>query len=96
MVRKHIKVEPARWYYHCDRHGLVVWQDMINGGSKWNVFYQEQVRPLVDKGVSAVVYTQLTDVETEINGLMTYDREVVKMDISFLNSLNKELSDCLP
>lgn len=31
MVRKHIKVEPARWYYHTDRLGLIVWQDMING-----------------------------------------------------------------
>ena len=28
MIRKHMKVEPARWYYHCDRLGLLVWQDM--------------------------------------------------------------------
>jgi beta-galactosidase/beta-glucuronidase len=32
MIRKHIKVEPARWYYHCDRLGMMVWQDMPNGG----------------------------------------------------------------
>lgn len=32
MIRKHIKVEPLRWYYHCDRLGMIVWQDMINGG----------------------------------------------------------------
>lgn len=32
MLRKHIKVEPARWYYHCDRLGMLVWQDMPNGG----------------------------------------------------------------
>jgi len=32
MVRKHVKVEPARWYYHCDQLGLIVWQDMPNGG----------------------------------------------------------------
>lgn len=31
-IRKHVKVEPARWYYHCDRLGIVVWQDMPNGG----------------------------------------------------------------
>jgi len=31
MVRKHVKVEPARWYYHCDRLGLLVWQDMPSG-----------------------------------------------------------------
>jgi len=33
MVRKHVKVEPLRWYYHCDRMGLLVWQDMPNGGA---------------------------------------------------------------
>jgi len=32
MLRKHIKVEPARYYYHCDRLGLLVWQDMPSGG----------------------------------------------------------------
>ncbi|MCR5041658.1 MAG: glycoside hydrolase family 2 [Clostridia bacterium] len=32
MLRKHIKVEPDRWYYHCDRLGMLVWQDMVSGG----------------------------------------------------------------
>ena len=36
MLRKHIKVEPLRWYYHCDRLGMLVWQDMPNGGGKYN------------------------------------------------------------
>ena len=31
MIRKHIKVEPARWYWHCDRLGMIVWQDMPSG-----------------------------------------------------------------
>ena len=31
MIRKHVKVEPARWYTHCDRLGVIVWQDMPNG-----------------------------------------------------------------
>ncbi len=38
MIRKHIKVEPARWYYHCDREGILVWQDMPSGdtgGNQW-------------------------------------------------------------
>lgn len=34
-IRKHIKVEPMRWYYHCDRLGLVVWQDFVNGGGQY-------------------------------------------------------------
>lgn len=37
MIRKHVKVEPARWYYHCDRLGIMVWQDMPSGdmGNSW-------------------------------------------------------------
>ncbi len=34
MLRKHIKIEPLRWYYHCDRLGMLVWQDMVNGGGR--------------------------------------------------------------
>ncbi|MFC3199067.1 glycoside hydrolase family 2 protein [Parapedobacter deserti] len=40
MIRKHIKVEPARWYYHCDQLGLLVWQDMPSGdlgGNHWDM-----------------------------------------------------------
>ncbi|MCQ2483795.1 MAG: glycoside hydrolase family 2 [Clostridia bacterium] len=33
MLRKHIKVEPHRWYYHCDRLGMIVWQDMVSGAT---------------------------------------------------------------
>ena len=37
MIRKHVKVEPDRWYYHCDRLGMLVWQDMPSGdlGNEW-------------------------------------------------------------
>ncbi|MDR2974434.1 MAG: hypothetical protein LBV00_06940, partial [Propionibacteriaceae bacterium] len=38
MVRKHIKIEPLRWYYHCDRLGLLVWQDCVSGGGPYNRF----------------------------------------------------------
>lgn len=37
MIRKHCKIEPMRWYYHCDRLGMLVWQDMINGGTTYNL-----------------------------------------------------------
>ena len=39
MVRKHIKIEPERWYYHCDRLGMIVWQDMVNGGEKYHHWF---------------------------------------------------------
>lgn len=35
MLRKHIKIESPRWYYHCDRLGMLVWQDFVNGGGQY-------------------------------------------------------------
>lgn len=37
MLRKHIKIEPLRWYYHCDRMGMLVWQDMVSGGTTYHM-----------------------------------------------------------
>lgn len=51
----------------------------------------KQVMPLIGKGLCATVYTQLTDVETEINGIISYDREVIKIDASILHELNNNL-----
>ncbi len=34
-IRKHIKLEIPRWYYECDKRGVIVWQDFVNGGSKY-------------------------------------------------------------
>ena len=39
LLRKHAKIEPQRWYYHCDRLGLIVWQDIVNGGSAYNLWF---------------------------------------------------------
>lgn len=39
MLRKHAKIEPLRWYYHCDRLGMLVWQDMVNGGSSYHMWF---------------------------------------------------------
>ena len=242
-IRKHIKVEPARWYYHCDQQGIIVWQDMpclalyegnskggmwgrnnIGGGSDspatreekgryykewaeimdalcffpsigvwvpfneawgqfdtetvaewtaandptrlvnaasggnlrlcgdildihnypapampfhsseyvvvlgeyggigypikdhlwWNkrnwgyiqfnntdevtaeyVKYATQLKKFIPQGMSAAIYTQTTDVEGEVNGFVTYDRKVVKMDKSKVNAINTEIINLL-
>ncbi|MDL2265931.1 beta-galactosidase [Parabacteroides sp. OttesenSCG-928-G07] len=233
MIRKHVKVEPARWYYHCDRLGMLVWQDMPSGdmGNQWAMreynagtdkdrtpesvanFYQEwkevmdlcmsnpsvviwvpfneawgqfdtekvtewthnydpsrlinsasggnhrptgdildlhnypgpsmylydalrvnvlgeyggiglaleghvwqpdrnwgyiqfksseevtaeyvkyanELKALIERGFSAAVYTQTTDVEIEVNGLMTYDRKVIKINESQVKRINQEV-----
>ena len=237
MIRKHVKVEPARWYYHCDKEGILVWQDMPSGGespqwqqrsffngkeldrtqeseenyrTEWKAiidqhisnpcvvtwvpfneawgqfktpeiaawiklydpsrlvnpasggnFYPvgdmmdihsypapdlalydarracvlgeyggiglatenhlwvkdknwgyvqyktseeatnafidlaEKLKTLIPRGFSAAVYTQTTDVEMEINGLMTYDRKVIKMDESRIRKVNMEVCNSL-
>ncbi|MFW9828013.1 MAG: glycoside hydrolase family 2 protein [Candidatus Thorarchaeota archaeon] len=239
LIRKHVKIEPARWYYHCDKIGILVWQDMPNG-EPWSIikhikmkltskkrykgkrkdtvkqdFYNElesminliynspsvvvwtpfnegwgqfdtemvvkrikeldssrlinnasgwfdkgvgdirdihnypnpkmpkkiqgratvlgefgglgleikghtwnfkrkfvyrkvqdqqdflnrynrlllKLKRLIEKGLSAAVYTQITDIEHEINGLLTYDREILKMDKNRLYELNLSLYD---
>lgn len=237
MIRKHVKVEPARWYYHCDRLGMIVWQDMPSGGrgpgwetekyfdgpeslrsaesedcykkewreiieslisqpcigvwvpfnESWGQFktteivamtkqldptrlvnpasggnfypcgdildlhhypepkmvlydpsratvlgeyggigrkveghtwvkdqgwgyvefdsesqvtdtyveYANQLYNMIPQGFSAAVYTQTTDCETELNGLMTYDRAVVKLDPKRLLQINRKISHAL-
>ena len=228
MIRKHVKVEPDRWYYHCDQLGMLVWQDMPSGdknsgkgsamditrtpesarqyelewtriitslrnhpcivmwvpfneswgqfdtpritelthhldpsrlvdsasgwsdhgtgdvqdihrypgpgitaleekravvlgefgglglpvpdhlwGSKKNWGYRSfktrdeltaayldliaKLKPLVSQGLAAAVYTQTTDVEGEVNGLITYDREMIKMNAAQLQQAHKAL-----
>ena len=55
-----------------------------------------EVIPAKEKGLSAAVYTQLSDVEQEINGFVTYDREVVKLDIARVRAVNEQLQDGKP
>jgi hypothetical protein len=232
MIRKHVKVEPARWYYHCDRLGMLVWQDMPNGDGHiggndpdlkrseasaqqfdlelkamidafhnhpsivmwvpfnegWGQFDTERVTKwvknydpsrlvnetsgwtnrgfgdvrdihsypgpaipdlednraavlgefgglglpvkghlwqdrdnwgyrnlddteilmqgyealfqrlhvMVGQGLAAAVYTQTTDVEGEVNGLMTYDRKIMKMDLNRIKAANQQLHGPAP
>jgi hypothetical protein len=50
-----------------------------------------KLKPLIECGLSAAVYTQTTDVEIEINGLMTYDRAMIKMAADAITGANKSL-----
>lgn len=59
--------------------------------AKIKAIYQEQVLPLLAKGLSVAIYTQLSDVENETNGLLTYDRAVLKVDESTMRQINEAL-----
>jgi len=52
---------------------------------------ENQLKPWIESGLSGAVYTQTTDVEIEINGYLTYDRDVVKMDIERIRGAHQAL-----
>lgn len=53
--------------------------------------YENEVAPLVEKGISALIYTQLSDIEDETNGFLTYDRRVMKVDAQRFYAIMKRL-----
>ena len=57
--------------------------------------YANVLKELIPRGFSAAVYNQTTDVEVEVNGLLTYDRKVIKLDEKTLRKMNKEICDAL-
>jgi hypothetical protein len=57
--------------------------------------YAEELKQLIRQGFSAAIYTQTTDVEIEVNGLMTYDREIIKVDEAKVRKVNQEICNIL-
>ena len=56
--------------------------------SSWiEELYQDEIRPAKQQGLAAAVYTQLSDVEDELNGLVTYDRKIVKVAAEEMRSI---------
>ncbi len=58
MLRKHIKVEPMLWYYYCDISGMLVWQDMINGGGDYP-FYRIALCPFINLKLDDTNYKKM-------------------------------------
>jgi beta-galactosidase/beta-glucuronidase len=83
MLRKHIKIEPLRWYYHCDRLGMIVWQDMINGGSRKDILFH---------GILGMLNIHIKDKHYWLfgrknkNGRKMYENELKKM-IDYLKNV---------
>ena len=59
--------------------------------TKEYVKYATQLKNMITRGFSAAVYTQTTDVEVEVNGLMTYDRKIIKLNENRLKKINSEI-----
>jgi len=84
MLRKHIKIEPLRWYYHCDRLGMLVWQDMINGGRKgYNMFV-----------ITAPLFTGLALKDSHYSWFRRQDAEGRKEYYAELEEMIRHLYNC--
>lgn len=69
MLRKHIKVDLPRWYYHCDRLGMLVWQDMVSGGQYIGNFYAGVVPNMLG------AFPRLTPFSLKDNHYKRFNRE---------------------
>ena len=84
---------------HCFNQKDYGYRRLPDAAALWRDFsrlYEREVLPAVPKGLCASVYTQLSDVEDELNGLMTYDRRVVKLDADEVRELNERLKEASP
>lgn len=54
--------------------------------------HEKQVIPAIKKGLCATVYTQVSDVEFEVNGMLSYDREIIKLDADTVRELNEKMT----
>lgn len=71
--------------------GYRMFKDEATLTKAYKKLMEQQIIPLVEKGLCATVYTQLSDVENEVNGILTYDREKVKLDANTVRALNEKL-----
>ena len=86
-VENHLWVPDKNW-------GYIEFKSSKEVTDKY-VEYGEMLLKLIDKGFSAAVYTQTTDCEVEVNGLMTYDRKVIKVDVDRVEKINKKITSSL-
>ncbi|MCI8788323.1 MAG: hypothetical protein HFH92_04290 [Lachnospiraceae bacterium] len=56
-------------------------------------FYRETILPAIPKGVCGCIYTQLSNVEDEVNGLYTYDRKVCKVEKEAMKAIKRKLDE---
>lgn len=71
--------------------GYKVYRSKESLTKAYTKLYNKVIIPQIKDGLSATVYTQVTDVEDELNGLMTYDREIIKIDVDILKEINDKV-----
>jgi len=79
-----------------DTYGYRMFSDREKYADAVEALYKNEIVPAVEKGLSACVYTQLSDVEDETNGVVTYDRKIVKLRGSEMRNIAKSITEQLP
>ena len=77
MIRKHVKIEPARWYYHCDQLGMLVWQDMPSGGDSGFMIIepQEVIKEIERSEAEKIIF--YNELDSMINSLYNFPSVLV-------------------
>jgi len=70
--------------------GYIKFKNSIEATDQY-VSLANQLYKMIESGFSAAIYTQITDVEIEVNGLMTYDRKIVKLDLGRVREINRKI-----
>jgi hypothetical protein len=84
---------PSEGHMSMDKvYGYRKFEDKRGLSAAVEKLYRDEILPAVNRGLSAVIYTQVSDVEDEINGIFTYDREVIKIDEAMLIRINGQLT----
>ena len=78
-----------------ENYGYTSLDDRQAFEDKFIALYENEILPIIDSGVSALVYTQVSDVEDETNGIMTYDRKVTKLDVERTRNLMERIKSAI-
>ena len=71
--------------------GYKIYKDCKSLTNAYKRLFEKVIIQQIPKGLAATVYTQVTDVEDELNGLLTYDREVLKVDKETVKTINQSI-----
>ena len=83
---------PVPGHMACEKEfGYQHYRSMEELTANYQKLWEEQIYPNLEKGLSSAIYTQTSDIEEEINGLMTYDREIDKLTPEVVRALNRRL-----
>ena len=78
-----------------DNYGYKLYESIEDFREGFRALYEDEILPLIPKGISALIYTQVSDIEDETNGLLTYDRRVCKLDTESTKALMARLFESI-